>query len=148
MNDDRKGPLVPAIDHGPGDAGESKADDLSEKPPSVAVNQADAGTRPSSGILQRLKWFGGRDNTAAPQPIAAVGATAAEQTLLHNIITMRDQRVEEVVVLHSRDTEQGVDVAGSEGVDDEVGNRGHRRIFAQSRAATLPSCVSLPGPLT
>ncbi|MGB0411842.1 MAG: CBS domain-containing protein, partial [Pikeienuella sp.] len=52
----------------------------------------------SSGIFQRLKWFGGKDGEAADAPVAAVGATAAERALLHNIIAMRDQRVEEVMI--------------------------------------------------
>lgn len=52
----------------------------------------------SSGIFQRLKWFGAKDVEANDAPVVAVGATAAERALLHNIITMRDQRVEEVMI--------------------------------------------------
>jgi magnesium and cobalt transporter len=52
----------------------------------------------SSGIFQRLKWFGAKDNDASDGPVVAVGATAAERALLHNIIAMRDQRVEEVMI--------------------------------------------------
>ena len=52
----------------------------------------------SSGIFGRLNWFGGKDAETSDAPIAAVGATAAERALLHNIIAMRDQRVEEVMI--------------------------------------------------
>lgn len=49
----------------------------------------------SSGFLARLLRLAGQDSEAA---MDAIGATASERALLSNIMTMRDQRVEEVMI--------------------------------------------------
>ncbi|MGB0504692.1 MAG: hemolysin family protein [Pikeienuella sp.] len=49
----------------------------------------------SSGFLTRLLRLAGRDSDAT---LEAIGATESERALLTNIMTMRDQRVEDVMI--------------------------------------------------
>ena len=53
---------------------------------------------PEPGFFARIRKFAGGDGAGAAEDVPDIGVTPVERALVQNIITMRDQRVEDVMI--------------------------------------------------
>lgn len=70
--------------------------DDKQSPQTEKDEEEDPGPQP--GLFARIIKFAGGDGASADEDVPDIGATPVERALVQNIITMRGQRVEEVMI--------------------------------------------------